>query len=346
SCGACDLCLGDTEPVADAVVIAQKILSCVARVQQRFGIGHVAAVLRGENTEGINRWGHQKLSTYGLLANYPRADLRHWAYQLIGQGVLVQEELELPSGGHVPILKLNDASWEVMHGKRSIRLLQPVRRSKGTRAQKADVDNASWEGVDQELFEALRTLRRQVAEERRVPPYIIFHDNVLRQLARIRPSSLAQMRLVPGIGDAKLRDVGDRFLKVVDQHCRERALARDNLPLPAANREPPAISSRPNAQRDLACELFRQGKTVDEVVRQTGRARSTVSEYLCDFVRAERPTSLSSWISDDLYETIATTARQVGIERLKPIFIALGEAVPYDMIRLVITNLKNKQSEL
>src|SRR5207245_3230781 len=94
-CGACDLCLGDTEPVADAQVIAQKILSCVARVKERFGIGHVAAVLRGDSTEGINRWSHDKLSTYGLLADCRKDDLRQWVYQLISQEVLVQEESEL-----------------------------------------------------------------------------------------------------------------------------------------------------------------------------------------------------------------------------------------------------------
>src|SRR5437868_6032827 len=109
-CGACDLCLGDTEPVPDqlALEIAQKILSCVARVKERFGIGHVSAILRGESTEGIRRWDHEKLSTYGLLPDCRKPDLRQWIYQLVGQGVLVQEDLVLSSGGSVPILKLNE----------------------------------------------------------------------------------------------------------------------------------------------------------------------------------------------------------------------------------------------
>src|SRR5207302_6374687 len=84
SCGACDLCLGDTEEVADPVVVAKKILSCVARVKERFGINHVVGVLRGENTENIRKWGHENLSTYGLLKEHGKADLRDWIYQLLG----------------------------------------------------------------------------------------------------------------------------------------------------------------------------------------------------------------------------------------------------------------------
>src|SRR5262249_47363258 len=110
-CSACDLCLGDTEEVPDAVVVAQKILSCVARVQERFGVGHVISVLRGENTEKIRKFHHDELTTFGLLQDCHKADVRDWIYQLIGQQVLVQQDLQLASGGTVPILCLNDASW-------------------------------------------------------------------------------------------------------------------------------------------------------------------------------------------------------------------------------------------
>ncbi len=83
---ACDICLGDTEEVPDATVVAQKILSCVARVKESFGIGHVVGVLRGENSENIRKRGHEQLTTYGLLKDHGKADVRDWVYQLIGQG--------------------------------------------------------------------------------------------------------------------------------------------------------------------------------------------------------------------------------------------------------------------
>ncbi len=332
-CGACDICLGDAEQVADALTVAQKILSCVARVKERFGIGHVVSVLRGENTEGIRKWSHAELSTYGLLRDCQKADVRDWIYQLIGQAVLVQQ------GDPYPILSLNTASWEVMKGQRTVRLMQPVRRKKGDKAAKSKAETASWEGVDEELFEVLRGQRRQLAEERQVPPYIIFSDSTLRELARVRPSTLEKMRTVYGIGEAKLRDFGARFLQAMDQHCRERGLTRDQSPAPVRAAAAPRPAGRPNPTRDVAFGLFRQGAAVEDVMHQTSRSRAAVMDYLCDFVRDQRPASIATWVSEGLSQRIAAAARQVGTERLKPIFIALGEQVPYDDIRLVVTHL-------
>ncbi|MGH7223753.1 MAG: RecQ family ATP-dependent DNA helicase, partial [Gemmataceae bacterium] len=224
NCNACDLCLGDTEAVPDAVIVAQKILSCVARVKQGFGIGHVAAVLRGENTDNVRKRGHDKLTTFGLLKGHGKADVRDWLYQLIGQGVLLQV------GDEYPLLRLNDASWEVMRGQRQVRLVQLVRRKKGERPEKARVETASWEGVDRELFEALRRLRRDLARDRQVSPFIVFTDNTLRELARMRPSTLERLRLIPGVGDKRLRDFGALFLTLIADHCRARGQSFDVPP--------------------------------------------------------------------------------------------------------------------
>ncbi len=221
NCNACDLCLGDTEAVPDALIVAQKILSCVARVKQSFGIGHVTAVLRGENTENIRKRGHDKLTTFGLLKSHSKADVRDWVYQLIAQGVLLQV------GDDYPVLRLNEASWEVMRGQRQVRL---VRRKKDEQPEKTKVETISWEGVDRELFEALRRLRRDLARDRQVSAFIIFEDRVLRELARVRPSTLERMRLVPGVGDKRLRDFGTLFLTLISDHCRTRGLPFDVSP--------------------------------------------------------------------------------------------------------------------
>ncbi|HZT79806.1 MAG TPA: DNA helicase RecQ [Gemmataceae bacterium] len=337
SCAACDLCLGDAEEVPDALGVAQKILSCVARVKERFGINHVVGVLRGEDTENIRKWGHDQLSTYRLLAGHTKAAVRNWVYQLIGQGVLVQQ------GDDYPVLKLNAASWEVMKGQRSVRLLQPVRRAKGEKPEKSKADAASWEGVDSGLFEALRQLRKGLAEARAVPPYVIFSDATLRELARARPSSLEGMRLVYGVGEAKLRDFGERFLQVMDEYCRDHGLSRDNA-APARKAEAPRPSSRPNPMRTLAFDLFRREAVVEDVMHQTGRARSTVVDYLAEFIREQRPGSVAAWVADDVYQQVAAAARKVGTAQLKPIYLALGEQVPYDDIRLVVAHLQ-AQSE-
>jgi ATP-dependent DNA helicase RecQ len=344
NCGACDICLGDAEAVPDAMVVAQKILSCVARVKERFGVGQVVSVLRGEDTESIRKWGHDKLSTYGLLNEHGKADVRDWIYQLIGQEVLRQEEITTAAGTKAPILRLNPGSWEVMRGQRTVRLMQPVRRKKGERPEKSKADAVSWEGVDRELFEAMRGLRRQLAEERQWQPYMVFSDATLRELARMRPSTLEKMRPVYGVGDTKLRDFGGQFLKVITEHCRQRNLSVDNAALPRIEepRKPPA---RANPVRDLAFQLFRQQLVIEDVMHQTQRGRATVADYLAEWIREERPRSISTWVSHETYGRVAAAARQLGTSRLKPIFIALGEQVSYDDIRLVVAHLLTRSVE-
>jgi ATP-dependent DNA helicase RecQ len=209
NCSACDLCLGDVEEVADATVIAQKILSCVVRVDQRFGAGHVIAVLRGETTDRVRSLGHDRLSTYGLLSAHAQTELRDWIYQLIGHGFLAQD------GDRYPVLKLTEASRRVLRGEESVRLVQIARKEKRKRSK---VEAESWEGVDQDLFESLRKFRRDLAASRGVPPYIILGDRSLREVARRRPQSLTELRDVYGIGDKKLVDLGERILAVVMGH--------------------------------------------------------------------------------------------------------------------------------
>jgi ATP-dependent DNA helicase RecQ len=218
SCRACDLCLGDTAELPDALIVAQKILSCVARVRERFGAAHVISVLRGEASDKITRFGHDQLTTYGLLKERSKVDIRDWIYQLISQKVLVQNNLMLPSGDKVPILGLNEASWEVMRGQRPVRLLQLVRRKRGETVEKSRADTVSWDGVDRNLFETLRLLRRELAAARDLPAYVVFNDDTLRELARLRPKTLEAMRQVRGIGDNKLRDFGERFLRAIVTH--------------------------------------------------------------------------------------------------------------------------------
>jgi ATP-dependent DNA helicase RecQ len=206
NCAACDLCLGDVEEVAGGTVIAQKILSCIVRTEQRFGAGHVIAVLRGETTDRVRSLGHDRLSTYGLLADHAQGELRDWIYQLIGHGLLEQE------GDRYPVLRLTETSRRVLRGEEDVRLVQIARKQK---RKKSKGESESWEGVDQDLFESLRTFRRELAASRGVPPYIILGDRSLREVARLRPQTLTELRDVYGIGDKKLVDLGEKILAVV-----------------------------------------------------------------------------------------------------------------------------------
>ncbi len=205
NCKACDICLGETEDLVDGTTDAQKILSCVARLDQRFGIGHVVDVLAGAKTERIDSLGHHRLSTYGLLQKDSKKALVNKVYQLVDQGLLARTE------GEYPVLRLNRSSTEVLRGGRKV-LLMPVRPAK---VKKAAVEREAWKGVNRDLFEALRDLRSRLARQRGVPPYVIFGDRTLREMARSRPSDRQELLLLHGVGEKKLEDFGDAFLSVI-----------------------------------------------------------------------------------------------------------------------------------
>lgn len=220
SCGACDVCLGELALLPESTVVAQKVLSAVARTGGRFGVGHIVAVLAGSDSEAIRRWGHDRQSTFGLLREIPRPAITQLVYQLVDQGLLDRQ------GGDRPILSLNETSWEVLRGQREVALVAPPARRAG-REPRSAADAASWEGVDRDLFERLRALRAEIARERAVPPYIVFSDATLRELARDRPTSPAGFSRVRGVGERKLADLGPRFLDAIADYGAAEGLARD-----------------------------------------------------------------------------------------------------------------------
>ena len=216
NCEACDLCLNEVEGLADATLTAQKILSCVARTGEHFGAEHIVDVLLGADTERVQRWHHERLTTYGLMKGTSRKTLTNMVYQLLDAGLLERSAEERP------VLRLNDASREVLRGTRAVQLLQPKTKVKKTR-----LDEKSWDKVDSGLFETLRTLRRQLAEQRRVPAYVLFSDATLREMARVRPGSANALLSIRGVGERKLTDLGQRFLEVISSYCRDNRLPLD-----------------------------------------------------------------------------------------------------------------------
>ena len=217
-CDACDWCLHELERVDDddAVTVAQKILSAVARLRQGWGVGHVIDVLRGRTTEQVTKRRHHELSTFGLLAEVQIPELRGYVDQLTEQGLLLRTD------GAFPVLQLTDAGLSALKGAADVELYRQPRPV--ARRRKSASDAAGWEGVDQGLFEALRACRLEVARERGVPPYVVFHDNTLRAMARWRPSTPEALLDIHGIGQKKADDLGARFLQVIREYCGEHAL--------------------------------------------------------------------------------------------------------------------------
>ena len=210
-CGNCDTCL---EPVAtwDGTVPAQKALSNVYRTGQRFGAAYLTSVLLGEEDERVRRNGHARLSTFGIGGELDRGAWVSVHRQLVAAGLL---EVEAEHGG----LRLAADAWPLLRGERSLRLRHDVAR-RAPRAERAPrrgraVDAMLSGAPDRELFEALRRRRLELARERGVPPYVIFHDRTLLEMVERRPRSAAAMAQVPGVGERKLEEYGEAFLAVI-----------------------------------------------------------------------------------------------------------------------------------
>lgn len=211
-CGACDYCLDELEEAADPVVLARKILSCVARVGQRFGAAHVGSVLRGHATDAVLARGHDRLSTFGLLTGASVAEVRGYIEQLLALGLLQQ------SGDDYPVLVLTPQGLALLKDASNCPGLTLARQRpprKGVPAPRSRVEAESWQDVDRELFERLRAVRLDIARSRGVPPYVIFHDATLREMARIRPTSRDALLTVKGVGARKAEDLGEQFLEAI-----------------------------------------------------------------------------------------------------------------------------------
>ena len=218
NCGSCDVCLGEVDLLDDSTTVARKVLSCVARVESRFGVQHVADVLCGADTDGIRRLGHDQLSTHGLLSDMTKSAVSNLIHQLIEQGWLSR------TPGDRPVVTLNAESTPLLRGEVEVQLLQP--RVKKSRASSA-AEDASWDGVERQLFDELRALRKTIAEEIGKPPYVVFPDTTLRALARHRPADIATLGFIKGVGEKKRRSYGPRFLESLDEWERMHGGGRD-----------------------------------------------------------------------------------------------------------------------
>ncbi len=205
TCGNCDNCL-DAPGVADVTTLAQKLLSAVYRTGQSFGFGHIEKVLLGQSDERVTARGHDRLSVFGIVDTEEAHHLRPLSRALQARGSLLPTE----HGG----LMLGGDAKAILKGEAAVLIALTPKSERRGRKQR----NAAVNPVGNPLFEALRELRRELAQEAGLPPYVIFHDATLREMATTRPATLAQLGEVSGVGSRKLEAYGDAFLNVIRQN--------------------------------------------------------------------------------------------------------------------------------
>jgi ATP-dependent DNA helicase RecQ len=342
-CGACDVCLGEVETVDGSTVIAQKILSAVARASMTrradgtpatFGVAHIVSILKGSNVKGVREWGHDQHTTFGLLADMPKEEISSYLNQLIDLGYLAR------AGTQFPTVHCTERARAVLKGGEQVSLgrSKAILAEAETLAARDRSSNKRNLVFDPGLFEALRTLRRALAAEKAVPPYIIFSDAVLQEIAAIRPTRRATFETVRGVGERKLAEFGKPFADKVREYC-----AANNLPTDVGvgtgtpqtpSKSVTVMPLSPNKQRALP--MFERGEPLAVVAAALNLATSTVSNYLVEFVQQGRIRDLSPWIEPKAREEIVATATRLAADRLNPIFDHFGGKYAWDDIRLAL----------
>lgn len=234
NCEACDICNDTSDCAPDSTVTAQKILSCIVRAKERYGAAYIAEILRGEATDRVMQRGHQELSTFGLIPERSKAALMTWMDQLVDQQALSCE-------GEYRVLKVTHRGWQILRGQEEARLMQVGGRGR-TRASKRKKTMASTtrtaakpikisppkaaaEPLDvhaRQLYERLKTVRREIAEENNVPAFMVCSDRTLRDIARRQPQSRKEMLMIHGVGPARFDNFGRQLLDIVRECSPDR----------------------------------------------------------------------------------------------------------------------------
>ena len=328
NCSACDVCLKEVEPIKNALVTAQKVISGVYRQEQRFGAEYTTLVLRGSRSKKVLNNGHDQLSTYGLLKDEPDNVVRNWIDQLVAQDFLERV-------GEHSVLQITGLGSACLKGEKTPTLSRP----KNKQHTVAALDK--WEGVDRGLFEALRSMRMDIATERNVPPYVILGDVSLRELAKFRPTSAANLLKIYGIGQAKNKEFGSQILQQIQTYCQKNDL-ESNLQITVAARSSTSSTTRKPTPKKVtasvatAFELFEQKVSLADATEQLGRAFGTVAGYLVQYIQSKKMTDVTDWIPQDIVQKVEVAADEVGDERLKPIFDHLKSGISYSEIRVVL----------
>jgi ATP-dependent DNA helicase RecQ len=321
-CGNCDTCLQPVQTF-DATIQAQKFLSTVVRTQQRFGAGHLIDILLGKMTPRVSELNHHTLTTFGIGQELNEKQWRGVVRQLVGSGYLTTDEEGYGS------LKLTPKSAPVLKGQERLEFRQDITLKAERKSRPAQVE---LQGVDAELFVALRTLRAEIAREQNVPAYVIFHDSTLRQMATDKPRSLKALGKLSGVGQKKLESYGQVFLEIILQYAPAFERESDE----GSRKRMPIVSDTVLA----TWELLKEGLSPLQVADKRKLAKSTVFTHCAELVEAGELTAIeATGLADSDVQRILDTYEALTDEdkgRLKPLFDKLNGEYDYGILRCVL----------
>lgn len=329
-CNSCDICLTEFKRF-DGTLIAQKALSAVSRLKERFGINYLIDFLRGSKSEKI--WNdHKQLKTYGIGADISKDNWSRYFRELVNMGYLQV------SDDAFPVLKLTAQSEEVLKGRRKVLFIESQITEE--RAQPAELPYEAG------LFEELKNVRGDIARKENVPPYVILSDATLLEIATYLPNNLDELRMISGFGDIKLARYGREFLLPVTSYCEKNNLAsKISLKIPKRERkarnEGATRSGKPS---DTALESFtsyKSGKTIAEIAEERGLAASTIEGHLSQYIYTGA-IDISSFVNEGKKRLIRDAVESYGAEKLSPLKEVLGDDYSYGEIRAVIAWMRKE----
>ncbi|BAQ60166.1 ATP-dependent DNA helicase RecQ [Geminocystis sp. NIES-3708] len=306
-CDGCDNCLNPKE-IEDWTIEAQKFLSCIARVEEKFGIKHIIEILRGSRAEKIYKYGHHLLSTYGIGKDKTSTQWEYLGKSLIYQGLLNQ------TNDSYRILKLNKESWEIL------RLKKQVKIAVENNSIEKRLTEFNPKALEIELLlQRLKKLRKTLADKENIAPYVIFGDSTLKIMAQIQPKTLETLSKLSGVTEYKLQKYGDKFLREILAFCHQEILP----------------TNLPNHTQMKTLQLYQQNLTVTEIAKERGLTISTIMSHFAELIELKQPINLDKFVNIEKQKKILNIIHQLGNQPLKVIKDKLGDNYTYDEIRLV-----------
>lgn len=329
-CGACDTCSGDGEVMENAAVIARAILGCVAELGSMAGPTYTTLVLTGSREERVLAKGHHELASYGALASEGAQAVRDWIEQLARQGYLEKT-------GEYNVLVLTRKGVVAQQRGETPQLAQPCTK----RPQKSRPSKVLPSETDQGLFEVLRKVRRMKAEELNVPPFVVFGDASLRDMAQRKPADRAGLLSVYGVGQRKCEAFGDEFIAAIRDYRESHPESGSGAPEIFGTTPRSQVRTPKSDTQRRASDMFALGHSIEEVAESLERRPSTIEGYLLEYIREREITDPNPWISASVFERVREAAASTGGERMRPIRDFLTDEVSYEEIRICMACLRN-----